>query len=158
MQRIKRQFFGEVLRNVFDLKTAKDIVEILGGWSKDIGEKRKISGRVVASNETSADPSMVTLEISRPAEILYMSTPAAWICMIILAYLIISSAILGVASGNYNRMPARPTSSIADVAALVAGSTRLLELAKYRSVSDVKSDDCFRARLGWFRDAEGRRR
>lgn len=54
---------------------------------KDIGEKRKILGRAVTSSEASVDPSIVTLEISRPSEILYMSTPAAWICMIILAYL-----------------------------------------------------------------------
>lgn len=30
MQNVKRQFFGEVLRNAFDLKTAKDVVEISG--------------------------------------------------------------------------------------------------------------------------------
>ncbi|KAI0100818.1 hypothetical protein GGR51DRAFT_531794 [Nemania sp. FL0031] len=125
---------------------------------QDIGTKIDTKKRATGSNEPAANSSMVTLHISRPAEILYMSESAAWICVSILAYLIISCIILGIASGDYNRMLIRPVNSLADVAVLVARSDRLLELARYRSVSSIKKDDNIRAQLAWLRNPAGERR
>ncbi|KAI8634568.1 hypothetical protein F5Y19DRAFT_461290 [Xylariaceae sp. FL1651] len=125
----------------------------------DIGQEQPTAKRRKRNtDEPTGGSQEISLHISRPVEILYMSEPAAWICMIILAYLIVSCGILAVVSGQYNYMLPGPTNSIADVAVLVAGSTRLLGLARLRSVGSIKSDSSTRAKLGWFRGAKGERR
>ncbi|KAI1412285.1 hypothetical protein F5Y13DRAFT_163244 [Hypoxylon sp. FL1857] len=100
----------------------------------------------------------VTLKVSRPVELLQMSQPAAWVCMIILAYLIVASVILAFASRRYTKMLLRKVDSIADVAVLMAGSERLLNLAREKSMKDLKKDHVTKARLGWFTGADGTRR
>ncbi|KAI3325397.1 hypothetical protein HD806DRAFT_490219 [Xylariaceae sp. AK1471] len=109
-------------------------------------------------SDTDESSQNITLHISRPVELLYISEPAAWISMIIIVYLIVSCGILAIASRKYNRMLPGPTNSVADAAALVAGSTKLLELARHRSVGSIKNDYSTLAKLGWFKGAEGETR
>ncbi|KAI1139925.1 hypothetical protein F5Y05DRAFT_336131 [Hypoxylon sp. FL0543] len=100
----------------------------------------------------------VTLNVSRPVELLQMSKPAAWICMLILAYLIVASVILAIASRRHTKMLLRKIDSIADVAVLMAGSEKLLNLAREKSTKDLKNDHVTKARLGWFTGANGEQR
>ncbi|KAI1106361.1 hypothetical protein F4804DRAFT_330350 [Jackrogersella minutella] len=99
--------------------------------------------------------STVTLHVSRPVELLQMSKPAAWICMLILGYLIVASVILTVASRRYTKMLLRRIESIADIVVLMAGSEKLLQLAREKSIRDLKADHSTKARLGWFTGADG---
>ncbi|KAI0843591.1 hypothetical protein F5Y06DRAFT_7055 [Hypoxylon sp. FL0890] len=108
--------------------------------------------------DTPPADSTVTLNVSRPVELLQMSKPAAWICMLILAYLIIASVILAIASRRYTKMLLRKIDSIADVAVLMAGSEKLLNLAREKSMKDMKNDHATKARLGWFTGADGAQR
>lgn len=111
-------------------------------------------------NQTSpAQPTAVALSsavatISQSVEVLQMSRPAACICMAILSYLIVTCAILMVASRRYNSALLRKVDSVADVAVLVAGSSKLLEFVRDRPLGSLKSDRSITARLGWF-DGEG---
>jgi hypothetical protein len=110
------------------------------------------------ANEPTPSPQNITLHLSTPVELLYVSEPAVWISMIIIVYLIVTCGILAVVSRKYNRMLPGPTKSVADAAALVAGSPKLLELARRRSVDSVKRDGGTLAKLGWFKGAEGETR
>ncbi|KAI0544205.1 hypothetical protein F4679DRAFT_55211 [Xylaria curta] len=128
--------------------------------SDNIGQpfstKRRKKQTSAAKTDTNSDN--VMLEVSRPVELLNISTPAAWISLVILAYLIIACGTLAIVSRRYNHMLSGPTATIADTAALVAGSAKLLELAQSKSTSDIKKDGSLCARLAWFNDAEGRKR
>ncbi|KAI0445143.1 hypothetical protein F4803DRAFT_509535 [Xylaria telfairii] len=126
----------------------------------DIGQlvstKRRKRQTSPAKNDTNSND--VILEVSRPVELLNISTPAVWISLVILAYLIIACGTLAIVSRQYNQMLSGPTATIADTAALVAGSAKLLELAQSQSTSDIKKDRSLCARLAWFDDDEGRKR
>ncbi|TGJ83738.1 hypothetical protein E0Z10_g5028 [Xylaria hypoxylon] len=123
----------------------------------DIGQRHPKSKREMSPANTTGREDIM-LQVSRPVELLKISKPAAWICLVILAYLIVSCGTLAIVSRQYNRMLSGPINSIADTAVLVAGSTKLLELAKLQSTSDIKKDSRIHAKLGWFNDAEGRKR
>ncbi|KAI1130831.1 hypothetical protein F5Y10DRAFT_288558 [Nemania abortiva] len=136
-----------------------------GGYAyQPFGEKLPDNiGQIYPGRKRETDPTNtseeVMLQVSRPVELLKISKPAAWICLVILAYLIVSCGTLAIVSRHYNRMLiSGPINSIADTAVLVARSTKLLELAKLRSTTDIKKDNSIRAKLGWFDDAEGRKR
>ncbi|OTA88589.1 hypothetical protein M434DRAFT_14935 [Hypoxylon sp. CO27-5] len=109
------------------------------------------------ADEPSPEPT-VTLNVSRPVELLQMSNIAAWICMIILAYLIVASVILAIASRRHTKMLLRKIDSIADVAVLMAGSEMLLNLAREKSMKELKNDHVTKARLGWFTGVGGTQR
>ncbi|KAK5633515.1 hypothetical protein RRF57_009229 [Xylaria bambusicola] len=124
----------------------------------DIGQrvssetKRELS----AANSTSSEH--VILQVSRSVKLLNISKPAAWICLAILTYLLVTCGTLVIVSRQYTRMVPALVDSIADTAVLVAGSTKLLELAKLRSTRGIKKDSRVCAKLGWFSDAEGQKR
>ncbi|KAI0107195.1 hypothetical protein GGR51DRAFT_571105 [Nemania sp. FL0031] len=128
-------------------KLPDDIGQIYTGRKREPGPANMTSGGDV-----------ITIRVSRPVELLKMSTPAAWICLVILAYLIVSCGVLAIVSREYNRMLPGPSDSIADNAALVAGSARLLQLSREESTRSIKKNDDIRAKLGWFHDAEGQER
>ncbi|KAI0192158.1 hypothetical protein F4808DRAFT_465203 [Astrocystis sublimbata] len=125
----------------------------------DVGQRE--GGPEKESRETAPSPSgrtEIVMKVSRPVELLMISTPAAWICIAILSYLIVSCGVLMLAARGYNNMLPGTVDTIADTAALVAGSGKLLELARGRSTNDIKSDRGVLAKLDWFDDAEGQKR
>lgn len=114
----------------------------------------------IATNTTTATdiPDAARVDVRREVEILRMSTIAAIICMSILAYLIITTVVLVIATRSYNKLLPVEINSVADVAVLVAGSERLLELARQRGLQhdkQLKSDPESLAKLGWFNGADG---
>lgn len=108
--------------------------------------------------DTSSSDSSITLHVQRPVELLKMSKAAAWICMLILGYLIVATVILTVASRRYTRMLLRKIDSIADVIVLMAGSDKLLKEAREKSKAQLKADRVTKAKLGWFTGADGTQR
>ncbi|KAI1206168.1 uncharacterized protein F4807DRAFT_453588 [Annulohypoxylon truncatum] len=111
-----------------------------------------------SSSSSSSSDSPITLHVERPVELLKMSKPAAWICMLILAYLIVATVILAVASRRYTRLLLRKIESIADVVVLMAGSEKLLREAREKGMAQLKADGVTKARLGWFTGADGAQR
>ncbi|KAI1457939.1 hypothetical protein F4805DRAFT_457381 [Annulohypoxylon moriforme] len=111
-----------------------------------------------ADTSSSPSDSTISLHVQRPVELLKMSKPAAWICMLILGYLIVATVILTVASRRYTRMLLRKIDSIADVIVLMAGSEKLLKEAREKSTAQLKGDRATKARLGWFTGADGTQR
>ncbi|KAI0096452.1 hypothetical protein GGR51DRAFT_567199 [Nemania sp. FL0031] len=93
-----------------------------------------------------------TVQVSRSVELLKISKLAAWICLSILAYLILVGVTLTIASRKYPTILLRRINSIADVAVLMAGSHRLLKLARDKAVRGFKLDPSTKVRLGWFND------
>ncbi|KAI0901387.1 hypothetical protein F4806DRAFT_492275 [Annulohypoxylon nitens] len=108
--------------------------------------------------DASSSDSSITLHVQRPVELLKMSKAAAWICMLILGYLIVATVILTVASRRYTRMLLRKIDSIADVIVLMAGSEKLLKGAREKSKAQLKADRVTKAKLGWFTGADGTQR
>ncbi|KAI0420768.1 hypothetical protein F5X98DRAFT_391488 [Xylaria grammica] len=97
-------------------------------------------------------PRYIDLQISHPVELLRVSMPAIWVCLVILAYLLPTCVAIAIASREYNKLLPKNINSIADVAVLVAGSERLLTLARENSTEDSKHNPISTATLGWFRD------
>ncbi|RWA07716.1 hypothetical protein EKO27_g7380 [Xylaria grammica] len=97
-------------------------------------------------------PKYIDLQISHPVELLRVSTPAIWVCLVILAYLLPTCVAIAIASREYNKLLPKNINSIADVVVLVAGSERLLSLARENSTEDSKHNPISTATLGWFRD------
>ncbi|KAJ2996583.1 hypothetical protein NUW58_g920 [Xylaria curta] len=98
---------------------------------------------------------MADMSISHPMEVLYMSEIAAWVCILILGYLIIACVLLAVVSKSYNRLLLRQVNSISDVAFLIAGSNGLLKIAREGSLDSLKYDDTVEAKLDWFVTEDG---
>ncbi|KAI3391804.1 hypothetical protein diail_6794 [Diaporthe ilicicola] len=84
-----------------------------------------------------------------------MSTTATIVCMSILAHLIATSVILVIAAQRYNKLLPAEINSVADVAALVAGSDRLLGLARQMGLRHDKQLGSGPESLGWFNGADG---
>ncbi|KAG4428582.1 hypothetical protein IFR05_015933 [Cadophora sp. M221] len=101
-----------------------------------------------------ASPS-ITAIVSQPVEILRMSQVAVWLCIIILAWLIITTIAILILKNRYFSPLLRGVDTIADVAMMVAGSERYLELARREGASGLRADKTFRTRLGWFRTSGG---
>ncbi|KAH7314105.1 hypothetical protein BKA65DRAFT_557747 [Rhexocercosporidium sp. MPI-PUGE-AT-0058] len=101
-----------------------------------------------------ASPS-ITATVSQPVEILRMSPVAVWLCIVILAWLIITTIAILVLKNRYFSPLLRGVDTIADVAMMVAGSERYLELARREGASGLRADKTFRTRLGWFRTGGG---
>ncbi|PVH86048.1 hypothetical protein DL98DRAFT_450848 [Cadophora sp. DSE1049] len=102
----------------------------------------------------SASPSIIAT-VSQPVEILRMSALAVWLCIVILAWLIITTTAILVLKNRYFSPLLRGVDTIADVAMMVAGSEKYLELARREGASGLRADKTFRTRLGWFRTARG---
>lgn len=119
-----------------------------------------LDGPVTMSSRADAAPikETVVMHIARPVELLKISKPAAWICLSILAYLIIVGTTLTIASWGYSSLLPRRINSIADIAVLMAGSQGLLRLARETAVNSSRFDANKMVRLGWFNDANGTRR
>ncbi|KAI0388910.1 hypothetical protein F5Y17DRAFT_451155 [Xylariaceae sp. FL0594] len=110
----------------------------------------------VAARATPAgDTSQVVMHLSNAVEVLKMSTPAAWICLAILAYLIAVGVALTVSSRTYRKMLIRRIDSIADVAVLVAGSNQLLNMARQNIARRLNLSPGVLVWLGWFVDEKG---
>ncbi|KAJ2998606.1 hypothetical protein NUW58_g264 [Xylaria curta] len=152
--------YQHFVNNDVSLTAGGHAYQPLGEKLPDIGDRLERRRRDIKDTTTANTTGRqeIIMQISRPVELLNISTPAAWICMVILAYLIVSCSVLIVASRQYNRLLPVPTTTIADTAALVAGSTKLLKLSRLRSTSSIKSDGNILAKLGWFNDAEGQKR
>ncbi|KAI0531905.1 hypothetical protein GGR58DRAFT_523857 [Xylaria digitata] len=108
-----------------------------------------------SSNNGNSTNRITNVSVSQPMEVLSMSEPAAWVCMLILGYLIITCILLAVASKRYNRLLLRQVNSIADIAFLVAGSHKLLRVARDRSLESLKYDDTVEVKLDWFVTDQG---
>ncbi|KAI1330021.1 hypothetical protein F5Y16DRAFT_408896 [Xylariaceae sp. FL0255] len=111
-----------------------------------IGQRNPDQYSKRSTNATNSSNPVTTLSVSMPVDVS------------ILAYLIITCGVLAIASRRYNRLRYGPVDNIADTAVLVASSERFLELAKYFTARSAKIDDSLLAKLGWFEDADGRRR
>ncbi|TGJ82410.1 hypothetical protein E0Z10_g6354 [Xylaria hypoxylon] len=130
--------------------------------SADIGEPFPVKGNHPKAISTAGNGSngnstnrMAQVSISRPMEVLSMSNVAAWICISILGYLIITCVLLAVASKSYNQLLLRQVNSIADIAFLIASSHRLLRIAREGSLESLKHDDTVEAKLDWFVTDQG---
>ncbi|KAI1121607.1 hypothetical protein F5Y10DRAFT_288276 [Nemania abortiva] len=154
-------FFQHFANNKISMTTGGYLYQPLGEkLPADIGEpyfqsRPPTNGTDNGGNSTDR---MTQVTVSQPMEILSMSVPAAWICISILGYLIITCVLLAVASKNYNRLLLRQVDSIADIAFLIAGSLRLLKLARERSLESLKHDNTVEAKLDWFVTDRGDRR
>ncbi|KAI1126904.1 hypothetical protein F5Y10DRAFT_202426 [Nemania abortiva] len=131
-----------------------------GGYAfQPLGEKLPddLDGPVNKRSEADVAPvnGTATMHISRPVELLKISKPAAWICLSILAYLVLVGMALTIASRRYPAVLLRRINSIADVAVLMAGSHRLLQLAREKVAKNFRLDPNTRVRLGWFNDRNG---
>ncbi|KAI1745585.1 hypothetical protein F4680DRAFT_455708 [Xylaria scruposa] len=152
-------FFQHFVNNKISMTSGGYLYQSLGEkLPADIGEpyfptKPPTNGS--ANDDSNSTDRTAHVTISRPMEILSMSGPAAWICILILGYLIITCVSLAVASKSYNRLLLRQVNSIADIAFLIAGSHRLLELARRRSLESLKHDDTVEAKLDWFVTDQG---
>lgn len=121
-------------------------------------DTEQFSTAAVATCTATGIPDTVRVDVRSEVEILRMNTTAAIFCMSILAYLIVTSVILVITTRRYNKLLPVEINSIADVAVLVAGSERLLELARQRGSRhdrQLKSDPESLAKLGWFNGADG---
>lgn len=122
-------------------------------------ENSKLASSAAGATASATDISDTgRVDVRSEVEILRMSTTAAIVCMSILAYLIVTSVILVIATRRYNKLLPVEINSIADVAVLVAGSERLLELARQRGLRhnrQLKNDPESLAKLGWFNGADG---
>jgi hypothetical protein len=105
----------------------------------------------------SASPSIMAT-VSQPVEMLRMSPIAVWLCIIILAWLIITMIAVLVLKKRYFSPLLGGVETIADVAMMVAGSERYLELARREGATGLRADKSFRTRLGWFRIGGGEAR
>lgn len=130
-----------------------------GRRQEDSGIRPAVDDATAATASTAANISdTVRVDVRSEVEILRMSTTAAIVCMSILAYLIVTSVILVTATRRYNKLLPVEINSVADVAVLVAGSGRLLELARQRGLRHnrkLKSEPESLAKLGWFNGANG---
>lgn len=70
-------------------------------------------------------------------------------------WLIITTLLVIIFQKRYFAPLLRPVSTIADVAMLVVGSERYLELARARGATGLREDKNFRTSLGWFRTRSG---
>ena len=84
-----------------------------------------------------------------------MSAVAVWLCIVILAWLIVTTIAILVLKNRYFSPLLRGVDTIADVTMMVAGSERYLELARREGASGLRAKKTFRTRLGWFRTARG---
>jgi hypothetical protein len=100
------------------------------------------------------DPTATAI-VSQEFEALHMSPVAAWICIAILAWLIVTSILLLVFKNRYFSPLLRSVDTVADVAIMTANSERYLELARKKGASGLRADKSFRTRLGWYRTKEG---
>ncbi|KAI0409293.1 hypothetical protein F4802DRAFT_243535 [Xylaria palmicola] len=154
-------FFQHFVNNKISMTSGGYLYQPLDEkFPADIGElylKTKPPTNGTANDGNSTDR-ITHATISRPMEILSMSGPAAWICIAILGYLIMTCVLLVIASRSYNRLLLRRVNSIADIAFLVAGSYRLLKKARERSLESLKHDDSIEAKLDWFVTDQGDRR
>jgi hypothetical protein len=101
------------------------------------------------------DDPTATAIVSHQYEALHMSPVAAWICIAILAWLIITSILVLVFKNRYFSPLLRSVDTVADVAIMVANSERYLKLARKKGASGLRADKSFRTRLGWYRTKDG---
>lgn len=92
--------------------------------------------------------------IQHDGEILKMNAVATWLCVTILACLVLAIAAISVMQGKFLRPLQRNVDCLADTMVLVAGSEKLLAM-----VGDGRlhknSDYPVSVRLGWFRAKNG---
>ncbi|KAI1174675.1 hypothetical protein F4777DRAFT_553044 [Nemania sp. FL0916] len=157
-QRTFSIMYQHFVNNELSLATGGYAYQRFGEKFSDSFRQRVPGSKREAKPANTTNSEYVMLQVSRPVEILNISKPAAWICLAILAYLIVTCGTLAIVSRQYTRMVPKLIDSIADTAVLVAGSVKLLELAKLKSTREIKKDSHVRAKLGWFNDTKGQKR
>ncbi|KAI3342654.1 hypothetical protein F4824DRAFT_115259 [Ustulina deusta] len=156
LKRTAQQTFTALFQNF----ASNNVSFTTGGYVfQSPGEKLPddLDGPANKSSEAYVAPvnGTVATHISRSVELLKISKPAAWICLLILAYLILVGVTLTIASRRYPTVLLRRINSIAEIAVLMAGSHRLLKLAREKAAKDFRLDPSTRVRLGWFNDKNG---
>ena len=102
-------------------------------------------------------PTTATATMSTRVEVLDMNTNAFWLCLAILVWLCATIIVVAVLHKWDVGKLGHDVESIADTLVLVAGSDRLLAAIREKGVHALKESK-IKARLGWFRDREGRMR
>jgi hypothetical protein len=96
-----------------------------------------------------------TVTLSTRVEVLQINPVALWICISILAWLIITIIILAAVQRRQYGGMMRNIECIADVLVLIAGSERLLAVVEEKGIDTILEEDNIFTRLGWFRDSDG---
>ncbi|CZT43812.1 uncharacterized protein RSE6_03900 [Rhynchosporium secalis] len=117
-------------------------------WAYDATKVGPARVKVAVSPTTMAS-------VSQPVEMLHMSPTAVWLCLVILIWLIITMVAVLALKKRYFSPLLGGVETIADVAMMVAGSDRYLELARREGATGMRADKSFRTKLGWFRIGGG---
>lgn len=97
----------------------------------------------------------VSIQVTRPVEMLHMSPIAVWLSVSILAWLLIITVLIAIVKKRYFSPLLRGVDTFADIAIMVASSERYLSLAKARGMAKLQDQKDFNTRLGWFRTSSG---
>ncbi|KAF2001470.1 hypothetical protein P154DRAFT_490415 [Amniculicola lignicola CBS 123094] len=100
----------------------------------------------------------IAVTLSTRIEILRMNTVATYLSLGILVFLILTTLLIAALQRTYLSSLIRNFESPADILVAIAGSERFLDLVRDRGYENLMKDKHLRARLGWFRDGEGKER
>ncbi|ETN41262.1 uncharacterized protein HMPREF1541_03197 [Cyphellophora europaea CBS 101466] len=166
---LSRQTLGETAQTVFSTffqhYASNRVSSSTGGWVYQPRGAELPAGIDQNGNENkmkrqtadgATDDATATLHVSQPVEMLRMSPIAAGICIAILTYLIGVTIAVMLASRKYARVLHSRIQSVADIAALVAGSDKLLQLLRERPLLEIEHDDNIATTLGWFVGGDGK--
>ena len=103
----------------------------------------------------SASAANIDVQSSRSVVVLQTSKTAAWICIVILSWLIVTILILAVSAPKLTKSLQQRVETVGDVVALVAVSESLLKAIKGRSYAAVQKDPNLYARLGDCKSEDG---
>jgi hypothetical protein len=101
---------------------------------------------------------VVSVQVTRPVEMLHMSPIAVWLSISILAWLLVTTVLIMVVKKRYFSPLRRGVNTFADIAIMVASSERYLSLAKERGMAELQDKKDFSTRLGWFWTSSGEAR
>ena len=136
---------------------------IHGGWVYEpfsASHASKAQARAENISPSAAVGEQVTLEVSRPIEVLKMSPVAAGISIAVLCCLIAIAILVAISSHSQQNLLLSRLQSLADIGVLVAGSERLLERLRDDTITDDewKNSAELSMKLGWFTGNDGSRR
>ena len=135
-----------------------------GGWvfqdvnytlPSDIGKSSSESKRDDGDASRSANRGTADVRVSKTIVILKTSKIAAWVTMIILAWLIVTLGVVAILLPGLTKSLEQRVETIGDVAALVMGSEKLLNLAQTLPVSRASRTHGIQAKLGRFQTGQG---
>ncbi|KAF9630100.1 hypothetical protein BFW01_g281 [Lasiodiplodia theobromae] len=97
-------------------------------------------------------------EVHTRIELLEINAAAVWLSVVILVWLIATTIVVAVMQRGYLKNLDRDIECVGDVLVLVAGSERLLSLARKRQLGELEDLEQIRTKLGWFEDGSGQQR